>query len=222
MVSGDLMFALIHQMGNTAPSGFDGRFTTLYDANNVGTRLSLYAMTVNTVDSGATFTFTLGAVNTVGRLYTWRGAGGVGQITSSVNASSATVTWATMQPAFDGSSIMACFGTGIQTGTDGGITGGGNTYTARGGTPYNIGTTNASEMYSFDGPGSKTTGAATMNNTQAAVNTGLFVEILASSGGGGAVGGSGSGFSSNQARGGGYSDLSRNSPRGLASGLTGV
>ena len=219
------MFAWITTHDNTAISGQDARWTSLYSANNTAAqRNTLFYMFVNAADSGATFNFTIaGTTHGLGRLYTWRGATGIGASTNSANASSATVTWATMQPGVGNSVIASFMATDVATGSDGGMTGGtAQTFTGRGATPYNIGSTDASECYSCESGGVQTTGAMTMNNTQAGVNVGVFVEILSQQvpgGGGSNIGG----FSAGQVNRnmGMVNDLTRGSPRGLASGLTG-
>ena len=225
VVAGDLMFAWITTHDNTAISGQDARWISIYSANNTAAqRNTLFYMFVNNADSAATFNFTIaGTTAGLGRLYTWRGATGIGASSNSANASSATVTWATMTPQFANSVIASFMAVAVQTGSDGGMTGGtAQTFTARGGSQYNIGSTDASEAYSCESGGVQAPGAMTMNNTSAAVNVGVFVEVLSqtvASGGGSNTGGFAGGQVNRNM--GMVNDLTRGAPRGLASGLTG-
>jgi hypothetical protein len=191
LVGGDLLIAVINTHDNTAVSGQNSRWQTLYAANNTSAqRFTIFWMLALVGDSGASFNFTVaGTTAALGQLSAYRGARAVGASSSSANASSATVTWATLTPNQNDSVILAAAGIGIQTGSDGGISAGTPTFALE---YYSAGTTDAIALYDALTPQGTATGARTMNNTQAAVNTGVFFELIPSivsstqgSGGGG-------------------------------------
>jgi hypothetical protein len=177
LVGGDTLIAVIVTHDNTAISGQDARWQTVYAANNTAAqRFTIFAMQALVGDSGASFNFTVaGTTAALGRLTAYRGARAVGTSSSSANASSATVTWATMTPNQKDSVILAAAGIGIQTGSNGGISAGTPTFTNE---YYSAGTTDAIALYDALTPAGSATGARTMNNTQAAVNTGVFFELI--------------------------------------------
>jgi hypothetical protein len=193
LVGGDILIAVIVTHDNTAISGQDARWQTLYAANNTAAqRFTIFWMPALVSDSGASFNFTVaGTTAALGRLTAYRGARAVGNSSSSANASSATVTWATMTPVQSDGVILAAAGIGIQTGSNGGISAGTPTFTNE---YYSAGTTDAIALYDALTPAGSATGARTMNNTQAAVNTGVFFELIpvppvTGSGGGGGFSG---------------------------------
>jgi hypothetical protein len=176
-VGGDLLIAVINTHDNTAVSGQNARWQTLYAANNTAAqRFTIFWMLALVGDSGASFNFTVaGTTAALGQLTAYRGARAVGNSSSSANASSATVTWATMTPVQADGVILAAAGIGIQTGSNGGISAGTPTFALE---YYSAGTTDAIALYDALIPAGSATGARTMNNTQAAVNTGVFFELI--------------------------------------------
>ena len=187
----DWLIAVITTHDNTAITGQDARWISVYSANNTAAqRVTVFAMSCNGGDSGATFNFTVaGTTAALGRLSAFRGVQGIGNSSSSANASSATITWATMTAnTKDGTSvILAIFATAVQTGSDGGLSAGTPpTVTFNTATYYSAGTTDAIGLYEGYTGTANATGSRTMNNTGAAVNTGIFVELLAIEQGAGA------------------------------------
>jgi hypothetical protein len=197
LVGGDILIANIVTHDNTAITGQNARWQSIYSANNTSAqRHTLFWLPALVGDSGGSFAFTVaGTTAALGRLTAYRGARAVGASSSSANASSATVTWATLTPTQKDSVIIAAAAIGIQTGSDGGISAGTPTFTNE---YYSAGTTDAIALYDALTPQGTATGARTMNNTQAAVNTGVFFELIPAILGGGS-GGSGTGAYGTQA-----------------------
>lgn len=190
LVGGDTLIAVIVTHDNTAITGQDARWQQVYSgANTAAQMLTIYAMQARVGDSAASFNFTVaGTTAALGRLTAYRGARAIGNSSSSANASSATVTWATMTPIQKDGVILAVAAIADQTGSNGGISAGTPTFVNE---YYSAGTTDAIALYDALTPAGSATGARTMNNTSAAVNTGVFFELIPnppSSGGGGGVG----------------------------------
>jgi hypothetical protein len=190
LAASDILIANILTHDNVAITGQDSRWQTIHSANNTAAlRDTVYWMIAAAGDSLATFNFTItGTTAGLGRLTAYRGAFGVGTVTASVNASSATVTWATLTPSNAANIILATAAIALQTGSDGGVSAGTPTFTNQ---YYSAGTTDAIVLYDALIPAGVPTGARTMNNTNAAVNTGVFFELLGTQpgGGGGGYGG---------------------------------
>ncbi len=189
LVGGDMLIASVVTADNTAISGQDARWQTVVAVNNTtAQRTTVFWLPALVGDSAATFNFTIaGTTEGFGRLTAYRGARAVGNSTSSANASSATVTWATMTPQQGDSPILAVAAIGIQTGSNGGISAGTPTFALE---YYSAGTGEALALYDALVPAGSATGARTMNNTAAAISTGVFFELIPSilsvgSGGGG-------------------------------------
>ncbi len=189
LVGGDMLIASIVTADNTAISGQDARWQTIVAVNNTtAQRTTVFWLPALVGDSAATFNFTIaGTTEGFGRLTAYRGARAVGNSTSSANASSATVTWATMTPQQRDSPILAVAAIGIQTGSNGGISAGTPSFALE---YYSAGTGEALALYDALAPAGSATGARTMNNTSAAINTGVFFELIPTilsvgSGGGG-------------------------------------
>ena len=177
LLGGDLLIASIVTADNTAISGQDARWQSIVALNNTAAqRTTIFWMLAATGDTGATFNFTIaGTTEGMGRLTAYRGARAVGASSSSANASSATVTWATMTPNQRDSVIIAVAAIGIQSGSNGGISAGTPTFALE---YYSAGTGEALALYDALVPAGSATGARTMNNTQAAINTGVFFELI--------------------------------------------
>jgi hypothetical protein len=189
LVGGDLLIANIVTHDNTAISGQNARWQSVFAGNNTAAqRHTIFWLPALVGDSGASFNFTVaGTTAALGQLTAYRGARAVGNSSSSANASSATVTWATMTPFQSDGVILATAAIGIQTGSNGGISAGTPTFANE---YYSAGTTDVIALYDALTPAGSATGARTMNNTQAAVNTGVFFELIPAvlsvgSGGGG-------------------------------------
>jgi len=177
LVANDFLIASIVTHDNTAITGQDSRWIQIYSANNTtAQRYTVFYMFAALADSGATFNFTIaGTTAGLGQLSAYRGVAALGTATSSANASSATVTWATTSPTNAGGVLIATAGIGIQTGSNGGMSAGTPTFTNR---YYSAGTTDAIALYDAPPYGIAADGARTMNNTQAAVSTGVIFELV--------------------------------------------
>jgi hypothetical protein len=198
MLVGDVMFALIHGANNNAitlPAGW----TTVQTVNNTAAqRITLAWKFVVPGDSGGSFSFTStndGSL-TYGAIAAWGGQvygndPTLGNSTNSANASSATITWATLTPKQQGNLYILAFAAYAKNGvSNGNMSGTDPTFTNRFLDNTAVGATAALAIY--DGPSldSAATGARTMaTGATAAVNDGILVELdaqdIAGGGGGG-------------------------------------
>lgn len=219
--AGDIMVAIVATNDNTAPTGFNARWNTLYSATNTAALMfNVYWMKAGSSDSGATFNFTVaGTTVAFGSISAYRGYTGLGASSSSVNASSATVTWATMTNQVADSLIVAVFGYAANGATDGGISAGTPTFTNRAFSNTATGNTEAIGLYDGQDLVIGATGSRTMvTGAAAAVNTGVMFELQNSSSSGkagGKDGGIGTIFGPDMVRNGFAIDFTRASPKGL-------
>ena len=179
LVGGDLLIAVIVTHDNTAITGQDARWQSIAALNNTtAQRTTVFWFPALVGDSAASFNFTIaGTTAGLGRLSAYRGARAIGNSSTSANASSATVTWATMTPIQPDGVILAVAAIGGAGGSNGGISAGTPTFTNE---YYSAGTTDAIALYDALTPQGTATGARTMNNTEADVSTGVFFELIPS------------------------------------------
>ena len=185
VVTQDILFALIVSKNNTAvvaPFGFRLIADT---ANTAAMQTYLGWKLAGTDDSGATFNFTVaGTTVSFGVLVAYRGGRSeelpIGVSSSSANALSDNVTYATVQPGLGLSHLVAFGAYSLNATTAGAFSGTNPTFTSRVDVETATGTT--ASLFVNDGP--SISGAATGSRTLAtasttdAVNHGYMVEVI--------------------------------------------
>lgn len=217
----DLFLAVVYSNNNTAPTAPAGWAQITAGNNTVTMNYSVFWKRVGPGDSGASFTFTVaGTTVSFGTILSYRGAtpGGnpIGNISRSDNASSSTITWATLTPQFKSSLIVLVGAYALNGTVAGAVTGTNPTFTSN--ELDNTATGATAGLVEYDGPNLIVTamGSRTDATTAtAAVNTGVAIEILGPT----ENTGSGSGSTPGATNSGGYSFVSRLQTRPDINGL---
>lgn len=183
---GDLLIANLMTNDNTAISGQDGRWLAIAAATNNTAAMrytTFYLPNALSTDSGATFNFTIaGTTAGFGVISAYSNAALKQPAGSSIssNASSATVTWATLADTHADSIMVAMFGYLLNGATDGGISAGAGTFVNRYFQTSATGVTASMGLYDASNIGAgQLTGSRTMaTGAVAAVNSGVMFEIV--------------------------------------------
>lgn len=185
MSAGDCMVAVICSSNNVASSGMDARWVSCVGVNNTAAlRTEVYVMpNVLAADSGGTFNFTVnGTTLSFGVIVAYSSCATFQSATNdsnSANASSATVTWANYVQSSVIGLVLAIFTYDKNGVVDNGISAGTPTFTNRFLGNTAVGGTAAIGVYDgFTGAGQPTGARTLATGAVAAVNDGVFLELV--------------------------------------------